>query len=129
MLWPALRVLCAAFVSMFVSSHAYAICDNLTEKQRFDRATLIADIVVENLEPGALPDHVVATVAVLNSTKGSQPGARLKVLSAYNQAESIRFPAVGNEFHLLATGGPEIFHTSDCLYFRVSPLFFGPMGR
>jgi hypothetical protein len=115
-------------MSMFVGSHAYAMCDNLTEEQRFDRMTLIADIVVEKLEPGAFPGHVVATVAVLNSTKGSQPGARLKVLSAYNQAESIRFPAVGKEFHLLATGGPEAFHTNECLYFQISPAFLGLMG-
>jgi hypothetical protein len=40
----------------------------------------------------------------------------------------IRFPAPGSEFRLVAVGGPEIFHTNECLYFQASPAFLGLMG-
>jgi hypothetical protein len=134
------RVLGATFVMLFVGSDAYAICDNLTASQRYDRAAVVADVVVESIEreaQGPYQDQRIAVVRVVSSAKGAQPGARLKVSSNYNQAEMIRFPAPGSAFHLLAVGGLEIFRTNECLYFQVSPAFselmrppfLGLMGR
>jgi hypothetical protein len=134
------RVLGATFVVLFVSDQAYAICDNLTANQRYDRAVVVADVVIESLERGAqgpFQDERIAVVTVVNSAKGARPGARLRVSSNYNQAEMIRFPAPRSAFRLLAVGGPEIFHTNECLYFEISPPFIelmgppflGPMGR
>jgi hypothetical protein len=125
------RVLGATFVMLFVGSHAFAACDNLTASQRHDRAAVVADVVIESIERGAqgpYRDQRIAVVRVVNSAKGAQPGTRLKVSSNYNQAEMIRFPAPGSEFRLLAIGGPEIFRTNECLYFQISPPFTELMG-
>jgi hypothetical protein len=108
----AVTILLVSALFAFVTSNAYAICD----ARGYERAEVVADVVVEDLSPGLYPHHVIATVLVLNAVKGAQAGTRLKIRSAYNQAEMIRFPIPGSEFHLRAIGGPDIYSTNECLY-------------
>jgi hypothetical protein len=108
-----IRIFCAAFLSLFASGLAHAICD---ANVRHDTLTAVAYVVIEDVAAGDLPGQMVATMRVRLAVKGTQPAMRMSVSSQYNQAEVMKFPAAGEEFYLRAVGGPGIYRTNACLY-------------
>jgi hypothetical protein len=113
-----------AIVSLFASNRAEALCDRLNETELYNRAAVVADAVVEEVRDGPRPSQVIVAVRVVRALKGVQPGERLEVMSAYNQAEMIRFPSPGIAFHLHAVGGPDLYRTNECLYFGGPPAVY-----